>query len=507
MSEPASTATASEQARCPSCGRFVGPYETCPYCGARLRPRLTLRAVKLAAVLLATVGLLALWWIARQARIPTLTAAEAQGSMNMAYVQVQGQISRAVTYDPEGGYLAFWVDDGTGEVHVTAYRAVTQALLAAGQVPALGDQVTVAGTLRIREDMTSLTINAPEHFTLSRPTPIDVAIGDVTASDTGRRVRVTGTVRDYFQPYKGLWLIDVQDETGEITVAIDETTIALTGPLPSFTKGQVMTVAGVVSLYKETPQLVPASTADLVVSEPATATPTATAIPSATPTPAPTRPGETATPAPTSTPTPTPTPTATPTPAYIAISRLTAEAVGQTLTVQGRVVALEGFKGGVKATLDDGTGQLLVLLWMDTYTGLKEPAALDVGAEVAVTGELQVYQGALELIPGRARDVKVQVAAPPPPWVQVSALSAANAGQVVRLRGVLGEPQPFSAGIRVPLDDGTGTMLVILWSNVAEALAQPPAAGMMVEVVGVVEVYKDQLELVPRSPVDWRPAP
>lgn len=507
MSDPASTATTSEQARCPSCGRFVGPYETCPYCGARLQPRLTLRAVKLAAVLLATVGLLALWWIARQAHIPTLTAAEAQGSMNMAYVQVQGQISRAVTYDPEGSYLAFWVDDGTGEVHVTAYRDVTQALLAAGQVPALGDQVTVAGTLRIREDMTSLTINAPEHFTLSRPTPIDVAIGDVTAGDTGRRVRVTGTVRDYFQPYKGLWLIDVQDETGEITVAIDETTIALTGPLPSFTKGQVMTVAGVVSLYKETPQLVPASTADLVVSEPATATPTATAIPSATPTPAPTRPGETATP--TSTPMPTPTPTVTPrpTPAYTPLGSLTAAAEGNRVQVQGRVVALEGFNGGVKATLDDGTGQLVLLLWMDIYTGLKEPTALDVGAEVAAAGEIQLYQGALELVPAKVSDVRVQVAAPAPPWVQVSALSAANAGQVVRLRGVLGEPRAFSAGVRALLDDGTGTIQIILWSNVAQALAQPPAAGMMVEVVGVVEIYKDQLELVPRSPVDWRPGP
>ena len=41
---------------CPSCGRYVGPREACPYCSARLTGRTSIRAVKITAVVLATVG-------------------------------------------------------------------------------------------------------------------------------------------------------------------------------------------------------------------------------------------------------------------------------------------------------------------------------------------------------------------------------------------------------------------------------------------------------------------
>jgi DNA/RNA endonuclease YhcR with UshA esterase domain len=42
---------------CPSCGRYVGPQAACPYCGAHLTGRLSIRAVKVTAIALATVGL------------------------------------------------------------------------------------------------------------------------------------------------------------------------------------------------------------------------------------------------------------------------------------------------------------------------------------------------------------------------------------------------------------------------------------------------------------------
>jgi exonuclease VII large subunit len=57
------------------------------------------------------------------------------------------------------------------------------------------------------------------------------------------------------------------------------------------------------------------------------------------------------------------------------------------------------------------------------------------------------------------------------------------------------------------LDDGTGVIPVLLWSNLVEALDTPPAAGQMVEVVGEVTVYQDELELIPRSLHDWRLGP
>ena len=60
-SEPSSgeprTRTAAE---CPSCGRFVGPYERCPYCGADVGQRMAVRVFKYGSLVLAVVGVVSL---------------------------------------------------------------------------------------------------------------------------------------------------------------------------------------------------------------------------------------------------------------------------------------------------------------------------------------------------------------------------------------------------------------------------------------------------------------
>lgn len=469
MEETAPVSGMTERARCASCGRFVGPYETCPYCGAHIRGRLPIRTVKIAAILLTLVGLIGLWWVARRTEIPLLTIEEAQGTMNLAYVRVRGRVVRSLTYDPESDYLGFWVDDGTGEVHISAYRDVTQALMVEERIPAVGDEVEVAGTLRIREDYVSLTLNVAEHLARRRPEPVRVKLGSLGPLDEGLRVWSVGEVRRVRSPYEGLTLITVRDDSGEVPIVVDETFAALFGELPEIVEGQGLAVTGTVTLYRDEPQITPASLEDVRL-------------------------------------------VAAPPEEIVAIESrelgsLTAADEGGWYRVQGRVVAMTGLKGGMKATLDDGTGQIFLLLWDSVYDALPEPQALDVGAEVEVEGEIQLYEGDLELVPEQPEDIRIQVAAPESPWVEVSTLSGLDAGRVVRLRGVLGEPQAFSAGIKAPLDDGTGIITVLLWSNVAEVLEPPPAGGLLVEVVGEISLYRDELEIIPRSRHDWRSEP
>jgi len=69
---------------CPSCGRYVGPHEACPYCSAHLTGRTPIRTVKIAAILLATVGLALLWIAATRAEVPQITIGQAGATMNMA---------------------------------------------------------------------------------------------------------------------------------------------------------------------------------------------------------------------------------------------------------------------------------------------------------------------------------------------------------------------------------------------------------------------------------------
>ncbi len=466
MSEhtPIPSQDAPSAAHCPSCGRFVGPYTTCPYCGAKLAGRIAVRIIKLAALLLATIGLCALWWLARHTDIPTVSAADALGTMNMAYVRIVGRVSRSLSYDPASGYLAFWLDDGTGEVRVSAYRDVTAALLAAGTIPAPGDTITVAGTLRIREDSVALTLNVPDHLQIFRPEALPVKANTLTPLDEGLRVRIVGEVRQVRVPYEGLTLITVRDDAGEITVAVDETLVALTGALPEIVEGQGIEVSGAVGLYKDTPQIIPAHVADIILSA---APPVATSL------------------------------------TITALNEATTVAVGSRLRVQGHVVVMEGFKAGMKATLDDGTGQLVVVLWNDVYAALADPTTLDVGAVVAVEGELSLYEGTLQLTPDRPADVTIITPAPEIPWVAVGDLRPSDVGRVVRLRGVLGTPEGFSAGAKVQLEDGSGVITVLLWSNILTTLDPPPSPGLIIEIVGVIQEYRGELEIIPRSVFDW----
>ena len=473
---------------CGSCGRFVGPYERCPYCGAQMTGRLAVRTVKLVAALLATLGLALVWWAARGVPIPEISIGEAGGTMNLAYVRLRGRLTRGLTYDPESGYLGFWLADETGEVHVNAYEDVTRVLLAQGILPAIGDEVSVAGTLRIREDYVALTLNIPEHLDLQRPAAILLGAGEITLLDEGLRVRVRGHVQQITEPYDGLILVDLRDDSGEITIAVDEVVETLTGELPEMVAGQAITVEGVVSLYRMTPQIVPANVADIRLS----------AVPVLT---------QASSPAADNPPEenvllvqPQAQPSVQP---PVPLNEISEADLGRTVRVQGRVVMLEGLSGGVKATLDDGTAQILLLLWDDVHQDLEAPATLDVGAEVAVTGEVQVYREELEVVPASATDVEILKPAELPPWVELGDLSAADAGRVVRARGVLREPQGFSAGVKVVLKDSTGDIIVLFWSQLYQTLAPAPQAGQQVEVVGVIDVFNDELELVPRSNYDW----
>ncbi len=447
---------------CPSCGRFVGPYTTCPYCGAAISGRIPLKVVKACALCLATLGLLFLWWLADRTEIPHLSVAEIESRMNFATVRIDGRIFRAITYDPVSQYIGFWVNDGTGEIHISAYRDTTRALLQKDLIPSPGDEVSIAGSLRIREDYAALTLNSPDLLTLHRPAPATLKSSAITLLDEGRRVALQGEITALSAPYTGLTLLTLQDESGDITIAINDMLAALTGSLPEVDVGMMALVTGTVTLYKGTPQVTLIDSQEL------------TLLPDA-PEPA---------------------------PVVRQLSQITLMDLNSEVLVQGRVVAMEGIKGGLSATLDDGTAQIVLLLWSQVYNALDEPTQLDLGADITVYGEVSAYEGVLEIIPAEASDIVIQHAAPEIPWVSIDALTRADAGRVVRIRGVLGVPEGFSSGVKILLRDGSQHITVLLWSNIYQELKPRPVEDMLVEVTGIIDLYNGVFEIIPRSTHD-----
>jgi len=90
-----------------------------------------------------------------------------------------------------------------------------------------------------------------------------------------------------------------------------------------------------------------------------------------------------------------------------AIGSLGAADLGRRVTVEGDVVAVDPFSAGTIFMLDDGSGQIILLLWQNVFEMLAGREFLTVGARVRASGWVQEYQGDLEIVPGLPYDVAI----------------------------------------------------------------------------------------------------
>ncbi|MFZ0547613.1 MAG: OB-fold nucleic acid binding domain-containing protein [Candidatus Promineifilaceae bacterium] len=249
----------------------------------------------------------------------------------------------------------------------------------------------------------------------------------------------------------------------------------------------------------------PTSTQDLVPTETATATavashnPIPTAAVAATPTPS-----ATATNLPMSTNTPHPAATATLDVPTLEIGRL-AENIGQEVTVNGSVVNTASFSGGFRFTLSDGTGQVTLLLWHNVYDDCWDAPQLNRGATVRATGEVSLFEGDLEIVPDFGGDVKVTA---------VSGLFAPDhdigelgnyMGELVQITGQINRLESTSSGPKIFVADETGEIVVFIWNDILDRVPNNVALGVpgtRVRVVGFVQEYHSNREIVPALPYD-----
>jgi DNA/RNA endonuclease YhcR with UshA esterase domain len=449
---------------CPSCGRFVGPLDTCPHCGATVHRRLNLRIAKVAAAVLALGGLLALWVAATRAEPPALPIADVKSTMNWAYVRVQGTVTRYPAYDPEAGSLKFWVWDGSGDLMVTAYRTEAQALLDAGLIPTIGDQATIEGTLRVKEDFAYLTINAPQRVVFQRPDHAEVPVGQIGLDQLYEKVTVRGMVRSVREPYAGLMILEVRDATGAVDVTIPADLVRLTGTPPTVRPGDCVQISGAVSLYEESSQVTLDDAGSLVLLD--------EAVPIAQ---------------------------------QWAIGEISAEDAGQTVGIEGRIVEVRPFSAGVKYTIEDDSGQVTLLLWQDVDRAVVGREALIVGSEITAQGLVSEYQGELEVVPELALDVQIvharEFTYTP---VDVGVIAAEDVGAWVCIQGQITRATPFSAGVKYTVRDETGEITLLLWEDVIEAVPQREdlIAGAEISAKGKVSEYHGELEVIPTEGTD-----
>ena len=274
-------------------------------------------------------------------------------------------------------------------------------------------------------------------------------------------------------------------------------------PVPATLQGE--------AILTSPPSIVPASTATSVSTSTATSTslpPTATLPPTDTATPSPTvPPTSTPTDAPTATATATPTETPSPTPEFIQtpISALPG-LMGEEVTVIGKVTATGSLSQGYKFTLDDGSGQVTLLMWHNVYDDCYATPQLNIGAEVRVTGKVGEYQGELQVVPRFGSQVKVQRAGGAfAPSITINT-ARDYMGQVVQVTGEIGNVSGTSSAVTLSVFDETGAAPVFIWRTILDRIPKAnPALGTVgtrVRVVGVVQEYRGNLQIAPALPYD-----
>jgi RecJ-like exonuclease len=179
--------------------------------------------------------------------------------------------------------------------------------------------------------------------------------------------------------------------------------------------------------------------------------------------------------------------------------------MGQEVTVSGSVVSVASFSGGFRFRLNDGTGQVTLLMWHDVYDNCWDAPQLNRGATVEATGEIGLFEGELQIVPDFGGDVRVTaVVGSLAPDRNIGDLGN-HLGELVQITGHINRIETISSGAKLFVTDDTGEILVFVWNNILDRVPDNVALGVpgtQVRVIGTVEEFNSNREVVPALPYD-----
>ena len=213
---------------CPSCGRFVGAFDRCPYCGTGIQRRMTIRFFRYLALVVAIVGMICLHAMAMYRTLPVTTIGAITPTMNFGYFSVIGRAAQSMRFFREDGKVTRCAltlrDDSGEEIRVTGYRKVAETLVSKGIAIRQGDKVKVSGTVRVTETATkTMMLQVADHLeVLESRAPAQAYLAELANYADGDAVRLRGTItgvvtpRSPTAPYR--LLIEDTSGTGELVL-------------------------------------------------------------------------------------------------------------------------------------------------------------------------------------------------------------------------------------------------------------------------------------------------
>jgi DNA/RNA endonuclease YhcR with UshA esterase domain len=370
--------------------------------------------------------------------------------------------------------LRFRLDDGTGQITLLTWLDVYDGIVGREGLRT-GASVQVMDELgQYEEEMQIVPASSEDILILGAGERLAPTreIGSLTTDDAGSWVAVEGQVVRA-QAFDGGLRVYLDDGSGSGLLLLWQNVLErLPEGAGAPAVGSRLRATGRVENFQGTLEIVPVFPFDLE----AVATPAATLQP-----------------------------TNTPPPPILPIGELDASWSGEVVTVTGQVVDTASFAQGFKFTLDDGTGQVVLLTWHNVYDECDDAPQLRTGATVRATGEIGKYEGELQIEPEHCADVKVMARGDAYALERAIGAIGDTVGQRVTISGQVKRTENTDSGIKLFVGDDTGEALVYIWSNILErvpdheALAAP---GTQVRITGMVQEYRGELEIVPALPYD-----
>lgn len=511
--------TQSDEMNCPACGRFVGAVVKCPYCGAKVEKRLSLVAVRWAAIFLATVGLFLLYLMARSHEVATVHIADIESTMNFGNVRIEGVVPADAKLNRSGNGMNFRVDDGTGVLMVFIDDSTRKEMEEKGLVPHRGDRISFVAQLNANADGVTARVRslAEDSFALdpvagdeaAAKAPVSAAeraaatppkttpLADVDASLDGKFVTLEGVIASLTPPpadSKRPYVMKLVDGAAALTVKFWEkdydalpdkeilagSRVRLRAKVETYEGKLDVKLVSVDQFERLGAGELPAAPAKGKAARKAQAAPAKRDFSRGRATAATT----------------------------VSIADLTEALDGQTVTVRARVESVTPPKAGTKQPyaiiLRDGDKTLRASCFSSAWDVIPDFHRPRPGAAFDLSGVVEFYKGKAQLQVKSGYGVKLVDDTPASqPVVDLSAVvpvasvTADRDGASVVLRGTLGAPESLPyGGVKYPLSDDSGTVPVVFWENkVPEDLRTQLEEGLSVAVLGDVSLYEGAVQV------------
>lgn len=383
-------------------------------------------------------------------------------------IQVSGTVRQI--REPYPGLTILSLRDSSGEIDVT-WSEATQTLYG-GVLPSVGDTINVVGIASDFRGKPQLTATKFQSAPLQSADKI-VSLQTLATHTDGSWITVQGILGEP-QPFSAGMKYPIRDETGRSTLLL-WTNIVESVSEEVLQAGQVVKVSGVLQRYQDHVEILPELPMDVVASE--AVVNIGADVEMAAP--------EVAIP--------------------VTSNRAIAEVqnqIGQYVDIAGELVDAHSYAGGFKLTLADATGQMEVVVREEIFAEFERVDDLHLGAKLQVNGKVDTWDDQPQLIVfapdqvqiGEATSINLNA-------VEIKSLDLSQLNTLVKITGTVQENVEFSAGTRLVLSDGSGTIDVIIWQNLQPYIdAKLLKTGTAIAVIGHVGEFNANLQLVPPLP-------